>query len=184
MKVFQRIKQYRLATKAQIDMKDVAFIRRYLTKQEQILFYRMSTADQCHSLNVAYKLTKKLKDIEIFQKEPIGNKKEAIVAALLHDIGKIEAPFSLFSRSLYVLSKGLIKRLNAQFIYKIGRSPNSSKLLRNFYVLTFHAQIGADILKTISNNEFVLKLILRHQEPINDSDPLILNLLKAADQES
>jgi len=183
MNIMHRIHQYIVASKAEIHMKDVNFIRRFLTKKEQILFYRMSTTDQCHSLNVAYKLTKKLKDVETFQKEPLANKKEAIIAALLHDVGKTEAPFSLMARSLYVLTKTILKKGNLKFIYKLGQSPKASKLIRNFYVLEFHPQIGVDILKTLTNDSFVLDLVLKHQEPLDNNDPIILNLLKEADQE-
>ena len=54
-RLIHRIKQFSMAFRAQISYSDVEFVRHYLTKAEQVLFYKMRGYDQKHALQVAHK---------------------------------------------------------------------------------------------------------------------------------
>ncbi|MFH1429074.1 MAG: hypothetical protein ABIH39_04945, partial [Candidatus Margulisiibacteriota bacterium] len=171
MNIIHRIKQFVAAIQAELYPEDVEFIRKHLTKQEQILFYRMPTVDQCHSLNVAYRLQNKIKEVELRQHQPISLKREAVVAALLHDVGKVEAPFSLFARSYYVIARKLFYNLGWKYMIEKGQKDNASNLLRNLYVSEYHPLIGAHLLEQIKVNPDTIKMVAKHQEEINLTEP-------------
>ncbi|MFC1478047.1 HD domain-containing protein [Candidatus Margulisiibacteriota bacterium] len=183
MNIVHRIKQFIAAIQAELYPEDVEFIRKHLTKQEQILFYRMPTVDQCHSLNVAYRLQNKIREVELRQHQPINMREEAVIAALLHDVGKVEAPFSLPARILYVVARKLFYNLGLKYIIEKGEKSDASKLFRNFYVLEYHPLIGAHLLEQINVNPDSVTMIAKHQEDINLAEPLVFNLLKEADED-
>jgi len=182
MSILNRIRQFSNAANAEIFSTDVDFIRKYLNKQEQVLFYRMPIADQRHSLDVAYNLVDKIKYIEEKRRQPLKLKEESVVAALLHDVGKINAPFSLFSRVSYIIVKKLFKNLGWELLLNLGKNPSSWLLFRNFYILEFHHLIGANLLKQVDSNPEVINMVGHHQGKIKLEDPIVLNLIRELDQ--
>ncbi|MFA5928765.1 MAG: HD domain-containing protein [Candidatus Margulisiibacteriota bacterium] len=180
MNIIRRFKQFQAATQATISAQDVEFIRKFLDKQQQILFYRMPIFDQRHSCDVAYRLINKIKTAEVNQGK-ISNREDAVVAALLHDCGKMEVPFSLYGRCFYVIFKKFLKNIGWSSLVKLGQNKRSSSLLRNFYVLEFHHLLGAELLKQIGVKPDVIKMISAHHSGIDLTDSLALNLLKEAD---
>jgi len=183
MTIHHRVQQVTAATQSEIYPEDIALIRKFLNKQEQILFYRMPVYDQRHSLGVAYRLKEKIQAVEARKRHPLPLRQEAMVAALLHDVGKLETGFSLLARSLYVIAKKLFVNFGWKFLLSMGQKQGAFFLFRNFYVLEYHALIGAKLLKQINGKSEVIKMVIEHQNPVTLTDPLIINLLKEADQD-
>ena len=184
MIINNRINQFLKATQSEIYAEEVPYIRKHLSKQEQILFYRMPVYDQRHCLDVAYRLHMKIKAVEKRQKHPVKFKREAINAALLHDVGKIEIKYSVWMRSLYVLVRKMFFNFGWKFLLQLGRKPTSLSLFRSLYVLEFHPLIGADMLQKISGDPYVIKTVAAHQDDIDLSDPIVINLLKESDMQT
>jgi hypothetical protein len=184
MSVASRFRQLQVARSAEIYADDVEVLRKFLAPQEQILFYRQPLADQRHSLDVAARLRTKINALESHTKKPIPLRQEAMVSALLHDVGKLEAPFSLPARGLYVLLKKITPRVVHQGLSLLGKSSVAPVWLKNFYVLELHPKIGDRILGEINSTPTVRNLVLRHQGPIREDDPPVLILLKEADLEA
>jgi hypothetical protein len=144
----------------------------YLTPSQQQLFRRMQPSEQVH----AFQLLKSLETAG--QVQP-----DLLAAALLHDVGKILYPLSIFDRVIIVLGKRL-------FPHGIQRwAEGTPKGLRlPFVVAEHHAEWGAELAAQAGANSLIVELIRRHQEhhlpiPAAQSERL-LAVLQAADDEN
>jgi hypothetical protein len=171
------VQRFFKALNAKISIADEEFVRKYLSKQEQILFYKQRLADQRHSLDSAYYI---LRDTS---SSKWANKHILINAALLHDIGKTYVFLPLWVRPVCVI---LEKYLHSFYIYlgKKGKSQKSWKIIKYFYAYQFHSEIGVEILSEIDADPKVLELIeLHHSEPFQN-EPKELPFLRRADMVS
>ncbi len=100
----------------------------YLTSTQLILFRRMQPSEQVH----AYQIFNRL--VTAGQTTP-----DLLTAALLHDIGKIMAPLSIFDRILIVLGKRLFRRATQRWA---AGTPHGLRL--PFVVAEHHAEWGAE----------------------------------------
>jgi len=162
MPLTHRYHQYCKARTAEIYSQDIELVRKYLTKPEQVLFYRMPVADQRHSLDVAGHLLAQLKKGQSTEKT-----NDIVTVALLHDTGKTAAPFSLPGRGLYVVLKKIFHPLPWLWtgLTGLGKHPKSNLWLRNLYVMQHHARIGAELLKEIATRPAVVKMVAKHGDP-------------------
>ena len=108
---------------------------------------------------------------------------ELLTAALLHDVGKILVPLSIFDRVVIVLGKHLFRK--AALRWAEG-TPHGWRL--PFVVAEHHAGWGADLACQAGAPPLTVELIRRHhdgpgQNPDSDTEHL-LAALQAADDES
>src|ERR1700730_1132910 len=119
-----RVGQVRSAHRARMSDRDRAEAFSHLGPELGGLFLRMAVRDQKHALRVLHRLD---------DAGPL-----LCQAALLHDVGKAEAPLGTMGRSLVVLAEAtgtvaVLRRLPVMGV-------RASRYLR-------HAQIGAEMLK-------------------------------------
>ena len=144
----------------------------HLTAGQFILFRRMQPAEQVH----AYQIFK------LLQASGQGTP-ELLTAALLHDVGKILVPLSIFDRVGIVLVKHLFP--SAALRWAEG-TPHGWR--RPFVVAAHHAEWGADLANQAGASALTVDLIRHHQDSPGqslDSDPgHLLVALQAADDEN
>lgn len=142
-----------------------------LSPAQLLLFRRMQPAEQVH----AYQVYKRL--AADGQASP-----ELLQAALLHDVGKILYPLSIFERVLVVVAKRLFRQAAMEWAKGPARGWR-----RPFVVAEQHATWGADLAAQAGASPRTVELIRRHQEaaPENPAAGLELQLaaLQAADDE-
>ncbi len=154
------------------DSMQLAWVEATLTPEQLALFQQMRPSEQQHSLRVAAAL------------EAQGSTHpDLLVAALLHDVGKIRFPLRLWERVLIVLGKALFPRRAERWG---NGEPRGWK--RPFVVAQQHSSWGAELALQAGVSPLAAKLIQRHQEaplphPTTLEDRLLASL-QAADNRS
>ncbi len=135
------------------------------------LFTRLQPSEKAHAIHV-FRLVKEA-----------STDHELLVAALLHDIGKIVQPLEVWERVLIVLAR------NFQKLTRTGpygkRKMKPSTWARALIVAEKHPIWGAQLVRKAGASQTVVRLIRRHQdrlvyEPETREDRL-LKILQAAD---
>jgi hypothetical protein len=136
------------------------------------LFRRMRRTDQRHSLSVMRTL------VEQGRTDP-----DLLAAALLHDVGKVRYPITLFGRTLAVLTRALAPKRHAQW----GQGEPSG-WRRPFVVAHQHSVWSAEMLAEAGAPPMVVALAHRHQTPLDGAprseEDRLLMLLQEADDAS
>lgn len=141
-----------------------------LTPAELALFDRFSYPDQWHSYRVLHCLM-----------DAGYNHPDLLKAALLHDVGKIQCPLSVWDRTVIVLGGALFPSR----IERWGQgSPEGWQ--RPFVARAQHPEWGAQMAQAAGSRPAVVDLIRRHQDkvvtPQTDGDQLLARLQWADDQ--
>jgi len=136
------------------------------------LYRRMGRSERQHSLRVLRELQTAGHD------DP-----DLLVAALLHDVGKTRARFTVFDKTLVVLVKAIAPR----YYWRWG-SGTSRGWRRPFAVSVQHPAWGAEMVAEAGGSPRVVELIARHQQALNsppqtETDHLLL-ALQAVDDAS
>ena len=152
-RVFYRINQFVHAKSSKMSYSDIEFVRRYLTKPEQVLFYRMRTFDQSHGVMMAHKCLDKCKNYKWVDENIL------VRSALLHDVGKAFYNVSLLLRSIYVL---LNKFNNGKFLSSIAKQNSKILVLRKLYILKNHPAVGAKMLSDIIDEPEIIEVVNGH----------------------
>jgi hypothetical protein len=144
----------------------------YLSTTQLILFRRMQPSEQVHAFQVLQRL-----------KESGQSDGDLLAAALLHDVGKILSPLSIFDRVTIVVGKRLFPKEARQ----LSEGPLTGGG-RPFVVAARHAEWGADLVEQAGASRRTVDLVRKHQDP-SRPDPQtrnerLLALLQAADDES
>jgi hypothetical protein len=133
------------------------------------LFCRMRRADQWHSLSVMRTLIKQ------GHSHP-----DLLVAALLHDVGKVRCPYTVVGRTLVVLAKAFAPKRHARW----GQGEPSG-WRRPFVVAHQHPAWSAEMLAETGASPMAVALVRRHQTPLGGSpqseEDEWLKLLQEAD---
>jgi hypothetical protein len=123
----------------------------YLSPAQLILFRQLQPSEQVH----AYQVFKHL--------EKAGEKDaDLLVAALLHDVGKVLSPLSIFDRVIIVIGRRLFPKAAKRW----GEG-TASGLRRPFVVAAYHAEWGGELVEQAGATEAVIKLIRHHHDPLN-----------------
>jgi hypothetical protein len=143
-----------------------------LTAEEEELFHQFSISDQWHSYRVMRTL-----------QHAGHHRRELLVAALLHDIGKTRLPVSVWDRTLIVLGTKLWPQKTA-----VWGSGDPAGWKRPFVVKAQHPAWGAEMAAAAGCDSLTVALIRRHQEkapPSGGSDEeQLLRLLQWADDQN
>ncbi len=144
----------------------------HLTSSQIVLFRRMQPAEQMH----AYRLFKRLEFAG--QTSP-----DLLTAALLHDVGKIQSPISIFDHIIIVLGGHLFRKATLRWA---EGTPHGWR--RPFVVAGQHAGWGADLVCQTGASPLTVELIRRHHNrPVqgpNSNTEHLLAILQGADDES
>lgn len=158
-----RIKQFIYALTAKMTKEDIAYVKCYLNKKEQELFFKLKVYEQSHCLKVAQSMAK--------QGEALNaeDKRELVRMGLLHDIGKIKYPLNLIEKSLIVIldkvTKGKIKNWH------------KLKMVKCYY---HHAEAGYDLLSELDDYKDTFLQAIRYHHTVTFEDEKI-KLLKQCD---
>jgi len=152
---------------------DLALARSVLSEPQMALFTRLQSSEQAHSLRVLQTLQ------DNGEKHP-----DLLVAALLHDVGKICHPLHVLERVVIVLGKQFFPNRMKQWGHA---QPNGWK--RPFVVASKHPVWGATLAQEAGTSSTATHLIREHQNdlPLEHSNSLeirLLSTLQAADHQN
>jgi putative nucleotidyltransferase with HDIG domain len=135
---------------------DAAYAVRHLDPALLRLFRRMSRAEQHHGIAICRAL------------EAQGyTDPDLLVAALLHDVGKTQAPPRLWDRVIAVLGEHFTPQRAAR--WSVGE-PRGLK--RGFVVRRMHPEWGAALAEQAGAAPRTVDLIHRHHDPAGDDAEL------------
>ncbi len=126
-----------------------------LSDREQKLFLRMSNPDQRHAVRVARRVEEAYGGLI----DPAVPADVALVAALMHDIGKVEAGLGTYGRTIATVS-GLVGGLDLAEIWqeKTGFTRKVGLYLR-------YTIIGAEMLELAGSDDRVIAWSIEHHLP-------------------
>ncbi|MBI1801478.1 MAG: hypothetical protein HYR71_07610 [Chloroflexi bacterium] len=170
-KTLRRLQQFAQALQAEVQSAERLILSEYLDAAQRALFERMAVSDQRHSLDLLYAL------------RDAGESDESVLqAALLHDLGKADAPLRLLHRVIHVVAGKALPGAWAAFCASPRRDWRHP-----FYVLACHAELGAQKASQAGCSAEVVALIRHHQHPITAQVPPSLQrklrVLQTADGE-
>ncbi len=171
MAVRTRIKQGVRALLAFSVPVDEALAAAHLSPAQMTLFRQLRRAEQLHSLNV----------LRAVHAQDAHTPPDLAVAALLHDVGKIRYPLSLWQKSLVVVVRKIMPKLHQRW----SMDENATGWRRMFAVGVHHPRWSAELVAAVGGTDRALWLIRHHAEAIiTHENPTYIDLLrrlKAAD---
>jgi hypothetical protein len=148
---------------------DLQIVKDVLPEPAVALFHRMSQGDQAHACSVLAVLRRS---------GPIST--DLAQAALLHDVGKVEARLSLAYRTIIVI----LRSIAPSILHQLGQKDNPP-WHRPFYIQLHHAAIGAGLCEAIGCAPRVVQLVMNHDLPRDEAAAMIRDVelagLRAAD---
>jgi hypothetical protein len=171
-RILYRIRQFWLALTAAPAPETLEQARLLLSKEQNALFQALPPGEQAHALQVYRRL-----------KDHGETHPDLLCAALLHDIGKGQAPLRVWERITIVLARAVFPDKMSVW----GRGP-ASGWRRPFVVAEQHPEWGAELAAQTGASPLTVALIRRHQELFNDrptsAEEHLLGRLQAADDQS
>jgi hypothetical protein len=172
--VFYRVRQFWLTLVVTPAPDDLEQVRLMLSPEQFGLFTRLSPVDQAQSLKVFHFL------IKSGEKHP-----DLILAALLHDTGKIFYPLRIWERMIIVVGNALFPSL-IQNLGRKTRAENFKKALwrRPFVIAQHHPAWGAELVAKAGASPLAVALIKNHQNYIirnilSEEEALLMKLQNA-----
>ncbi len=170
MTAVYRLRQGLLALLAFARPLDIDLAAIYLAPDLFSLFQDMNRGEQLHSLSV-------LADVLAQGETP----PDLAVAALLHDVGKVRYPLTVWQKTLAVLVKAAVPGVYSHW----SRSNPTNPLQRPFVVYERHPAWGAEMLRQAGGSETACWLVEHHADPLKKWEShrhaLLLKRLQQAD---
>ncbi len=127
-----------------------AWARSHLLDGEVLWWKRMSPQDRRHSIGVARRVEEALAE---------DATRPVMAAALLHDVGKIEAGLGTFLRVVATLSAAIAGRETAELWIR------STGVTRRVGLYLKHPSIGGDLLAMADSDPFTAAWAREHHHP-------------------
>jgi putative nucleotidyltransferase with HDIG domain len=178
VRIQYRLRQFWHTITIKIDPFELEQAMKLLTPEQAVLFSRLQPGEQAHALAMHRKLVKEGE-----------NYPDLLVAALLHDVGKLRHPLNPLERATIVVARGLVPEMVRQW----GSMPEEGweslpGWRRPFIVAEQHAAWGADLVHQLGVSPQVEDLIRRHHHPAgvnsDGGENILLQKLWAVDNES
>lgn len=150
MAAVQRIQQGVRALFAFAYPVDYDLAERHLDDAQMALFLKLSRSEQLHAINVLKTLCEQVE----------APPKDLIVAALLHDVGKVRMQLMVWQKTLAVLVKAFLPDLNT----RLSANEQLSFWRGAFVVRRWHPKWSAELLQTTSASECTVWLARHHQD--------------------
>jgi putative nucleotidyltransferase with HDIG domain len=148
VRIAYRVRQFWQAISARPSPEDLALARSTLSESQMHLFEQLQPSEQAHSLRIYRQL--------IQQGE---TQSDLLVAALLHDVGKVRYPLHAWDRALIVLANTLIPNRA-----KHWGSSQPVGWRRVFVVAQQHPAWGAEMAARVGASPLTVDIIQRHQD--------------------
>ncbi len=156
-RVRYRVAQFFMTFWTSLRPVDAAYVGRYLDPALLCLFRRMSRAEQHHGIAICRAL------------EAQGHSDpDLLVAALLHDVGKVQAPPRLWDRVIAVLGEHFAPQRAAR--WGVG---DPRGLRRGFVVRRMHPEWGAALAEQAGARSRSVSLIRHHHSLAGDDGELV-----------
>jgi predicted hydrolase (HD superfamily) len=151
-----RSRQFWQAISTRSSQQDVELVSSILSPVQVELFQRMQKSEQFHSLVVLNELRNRGED-----------NTDLLTAALLHDVGKTQAPLRLWERVMIVIVRAICQDCVQKWgTFKIEHPEKGLGWRRAFIVAEQHPAWGADLAAECDASPLAVSLIARHQEKI------------------
>ena len=173
-RILYRFKQYRQAVKSNLTFSDVEFVRQYLTKPEQVLFYRMRVFDQKHALLMAQKFLSKQEGYSWVDKPKFMR------AALMHDIGKAYVGIPLYIRGLFVVLSNIN---DGALLARYAKQDAKFEVWKYLYVMLHHGEIGAKMLEEIEDDKEIVQVARFHHQKPEPKESALLPIVRELDNQ-
>jgi hypothetical protein len=145
--VFYRVWQFLRASLARVHPHEYILVEQLLSPAQATLFRQMARCDQRHSLDVLYTLQK------------AGDPKaDLVVAALLHDVGKVGGRLTVWHRVAVVL----LQRFAPGWLAHLAANGKGWRV--PFAVHVQHPQVGAQRAADAGCSPETVDLIRRHHD--------------------
>ncbi len=166
MRPAYRLRQFLAALEPSKEAAVSEDLQAYLDSRQEELFQRMAHSERRHALAV-------LNHCRSHGRVPL----ELAQAALLHDIGKTQAPIALWQRVALVV----LRPLSPGLLYRLAQRQGG------LHVLLCHAQIGAKMAETVGLHPVACTLIREHHARpesavLSAEERTLLAALQAADE--
>lgn len=132
-----------------LDPADAAWANERLLPGERVLWERMSRADRKHAAGVAREVDRTLD----------GAPRPVVAAALLHDVGKIEAGIGTFARAAVTALAVVIGR------DRLGRRAGRRGVTGRIGTYLRHDAVGADLLRRAGSDPLTVAWAREHHRP-------------------
>ncbi len=142
----------------------------HLLEGEVALWKKMSNQDRRHSVGVARRVHDDLEDAAT---------RPVLAAALLHDVGKIEANLGTFFRVIATMSAAIAGRETAELWVR------STGITRRIGLYLKHPSIGGDLLAMAGSDPFTSTWAAEHHHPVESCslDTELSRALRDADDD-
>lgn len=174
MGIFYRSRQFWRGLRARPTRQGMAEAQEILTPDLYNLFARLQPSELAHSISVFRAVREQSQDPDL------------LAAALLHDVGKIVVPLSVWEKVFIVLVRNLGLESFFDRFNRGGRDTKPSGFARGLVVAERHPAWGAELAHEAGAPRMVVQLIRRHQDrlpPHADSrGAQLLAILQAADK--
>ncbi|MFL5760787.1 MAG: HD domain-containing protein [Thermomicrobiales bacterium] len=169
MPIVYRFRQTLAALTARLDACCAELVDQHLTDEQAIAFRELSQHDQAHLCRVAQRL--------ITEGDP---NEDLIVAALLHDIGKVSTTGRV--RLIDRIAKVLLARFAPRILARLTARP-THKWFEGLYLAVKHPAIGAERAAALGCSQRTCWLIAHHEDAGQLDDDALCQLV-AADRET
>ena len=150
----------------------VAHVKKVLSPALFDLFEQMLPFEKAHALRVFDRLT-----------EQGFTDPDLLIAALLHDVGKVRYPLKPWERAVGVLAKKFFPGRAVQWGQGEPRG-----LIAGVVVAEQHARWGAEMAETAGASELSVRLIANHQgqmpAQLSDDEMVLIRALQSVDEVS
>jgi len=178
VRILYRVRQFWRTVLLKIDPKELERVQGRLTPAQWTLFRQLQPGEQEHAVRVLRKLL-----------EQGDNQPDLLVAALLHDVGKLRYRLNPFERAMVVVMQAILPKQARRWGYLPPAGWEGMPGWRKAFILAeHHAEWGAEMAHHAGVSPLVENLIRQHQLPhshgVEEAENDLLHKLRAIDNDS